>query len=100
MKSAAARNRGSTLPLLALSEIYRTAGSYEERRAALLEAARLKPDDLDLLMEIARIEQTQGELASAQETLRQARQLDQGNRATQNSRKCCSRSGKDEEAVK
>lgn len=93
-------NRGSTLPLLALSEIYRTAGSYEERRAAMLEAARLKPDDLELLMEIARIEQSQGELASAAETLRKARPLDQSNRATQKLAEVLFTLGKDQEAAK
>ncbi|HWB04157.1 MAG TPA: tetratricopeptide repeat protein, partial [Verrucomicrobiales bacterium] len=93
-------NRGSTLPLLALSEIYRTSGSYEERRAALLEAARIKPDDFDLLMEIARIEQTQGELNLSLETLRKARPLDKGNRATQKIAELLFALGKDEEAIK
>ena len=92
-------NRGSTLPLLALSEIYRTSGSYEERRAALLEAARLKPEDVDLLMEIARIEQSQGELTAALETLKKARPLDKSNRAIQKIAEVLFTLGKDDEAV-
>ncbi|HEX2749020.1 MAG TPA: tetratricopeptide repeat protein, partial [Verrucomicrobiales bacterium] len=92
-------NRGSTLPLLALSEIYRNSGSYEERRAALLEAARIKPDDLDLLMEIARIEQSQGELNMSLETLRKARPLDQSNRVIQKIAEILFALGKDDEAV-
>lgn len=93
-------NRASTLPLLALSEIYRTADNYEDRRAALLEAARLKPDDIDLLMEIARIEQSQGDLARAQETLRKAKTLDKSNRATQKLAEVLFESGRDEDALK
>ncbi len=40
-------------PLLALAEVYRQSDKYEERLQALMEATRLKPDDISLLNEIA-----------------------------------------------
>jgi tetratricopeptide (TPR) repeat protein len=38
-------NRSSVVPCLALAELYRQTGQYEERRQALLQAARLRPRD-------------------------------------------------------
>ena len=50
-------NPQSIEPLLSIAQAHRIAGNYEERRAALLEATRLKKDDLSLLFEIARLEE-------------------------------------------
>jgi len=69
-------NRTSIAPLLALAEIRRQENDYEGRRAALLEATRLRPEDLALLKEIARIEEQEGDWESAIETLASAASLD------------------------
>jgi tetratricopeptide (TPR) repeat protein len=73
-------HRSSVVPCLALAEIYRQLGHYEERRQALLEATRLRPRDLALLHEIARIEETEGDWQRALDTLRQAAALDRTSR--------------------
>lgn len=65
-------NRSSVAPLLALAEIHAVAHDYPARREVLLEATRLRPDDVVLLQEIARIEAETGEWESALETLRRA----------------------------
>lgn len=69
-------NRQSLEPLLSLAEIHRAAGSYEERRKALLEATRIKADDLQLLWHIARIEETEGDWERALATLERALKVD------------------------
>ncbi len=76
-------NRASIFPLLALAEIHHVAGDNEKRRDALLEAARLKPDDVELLLEIARVEVKQENHENALTTLRKARPLDKTGRASQ-----------------
>ncbi|MEZ5324354.1 MAG: hypothetical protein R3F19_04755 [Verrucomicrobiales bacterium] len=76
-------NRSSLVPLLALAEIHRVSNNYEGRRQSLLEAARVKPKDIDLLMEIARIEETEGDFDKALETLRRALELEDSNRIKQ-----------------
>ncbi len=72
-----ASNRTSVLPLLALAEIHRMTSNYEERRAALLEATRMRPEDIQLLHEIARIEESEGNWQAALQTLESAKALDQ-----------------------
>jgi len=69
-------NRRSIVPLLALAEIHRATGEYEGRRQALLAATNLKPDDLDLLSHIARIEESEGDWKAAAATLERAAKLD------------------------
>ncbi len=69
-------NRQSIVPLLALAEVYRVADDYENRRQALLAATKLKPDDLQLLTQIARLEEIEGDWKTALATLEEAAKLD------------------------
>ncbi len=73
-------NRQSIVPLLALSEVHRTADNYEGRRQALTAAAKIKPDDLELLHHIARVEEQEGDWKAAIATLERAAPLDKTNR--------------------
>ena len=73
-------NRQSIVPLLALSEIYRVTDDYEGRRRALTSAAKIKPDDIYLLQQIARVEEQDGDWRSAIATLERAAPLDKTNR--------------------
>lgn len=70
------RERASAVPLLALAEVYRQMGKYEERRQALLEASRLQAEDLSLLYELAGVEEAQGDWRGAVRTLERALALD------------------------
>ncbi len=70
------QNRASAQPWLALAEIHRTTGNDEERRRCLYEASRLRPQDLELLHEIARSEEEVGLVAEALRTLDAAAKLD------------------------
>lgn len=94
-------NRTAIVPLLALAEIHRVTNNYEGRRKALLEAARIKRDDLDLLLEIARIEQSEGEFDHALQTLRDALPLDKtGEKVKNRMAKALFAAGRDEEGMK
>ncbi len=74
-------NRQSIVPLLALAEVHRESGDYEKRRDALLEATRVKPDDLELLFHIARIEETENDWEQSLKTLERAASIDKSTRA-------------------
>ena len=63
-------NRESVAPLMALAELHRVADNYDARRTALTEAARLKPDDPEIALEIARLESREGNDEAAIQTLR------------------------------
>jgi tetratricopeptide (TPR) repeat protein len=76
-------NRTSLLPILSLAEIHRVAENYEARAAALAEAARIKAGDLDILLEIARIAEAEGDFKRALETLREAEPLDPSGKVRQ-----------------
>ena len=76
-------NPQSIEPWLSIAQVHRIAGNYEERRAALLEATRLKKDDLALLLEIARLEESEGDWEKAIQTLERASEQDKTNRAKQ-----------------
>ena len=76
-------NPQSIEPLLSIAQAHRIAGNYEERRAALIEATRLKKDDLALLLEIARLEESEGDWEKAIQTLERASVLDKTNQAKQ-----------------
>lgn len=69
-------NRTSIAPLLSIAEIHRRTDNYEERREALMEATRLRPEDLSLLHQIARIEESEGDWERAVKTLESALTLD------------------------
>ena len=73
------QDRDNVENYLALAEVYRVIDRYEERRAALMEAARVQPENLDLLLAIARTEEQGGDLERAMSTLRRAMPLDKGN---------------------
>ncbi|MFT5469717.1 MAG: tetratricopeptide (TPR) repeat protein [Verrucomicrobiales bacterium] len=73
-------NRTSILPLLALAEIHQENGNYEERRQAILEAARLQPKDLGLMHQLARIDEDAGRIDAAIRTLESALANDPTNR--------------------
>ena len=68
-----ANNRQSIVPLMAISEIHRTTNNSEGRRKALQEATRLKPNDLELLFQVARIEEAENDWESALKTLERAK---------------------------
>ncbi len=76
-------NRLSIEPLMALAEIHRVANNYEGRRQALTEASKLKPDDLGLLHQVARIEEQEGDWERARETLERAATLDKTSKTRQ-----------------
>ena len=76
-------NRGSIVPLLALSEIYRVTNDYENRRQALLAATKIQPDDLQLLLQIARMEEMQGDWKKAIATLERAAKVDKTDHSRQ-----------------
>ncbi len=63
-------NRDSGAPLMALAELHRVADNYDARRKALTEAARLKPDDPEIALEIARLESREDNTEAAIQTLR------------------------------
>ncbi|MBL7184721.1 MAG: tetratricopeptide repeat protein [Phycisphaerae bacterium] len=70
------KNRSSAVPFLGLAEVYRQMGKYEERRQALLEATRIQTDDIELIYELAAVEEAQGDWEKAAETLQKAITLD------------------------
>ncbi|MDB2685768.1 tetratricopeptide repeat protein [Mariniblastus sp.] len=76
-------NPQSIEPLLSIAQTHRIAGNYEERRAALFEATRLKKNDLSLLLEIARLEESEGDWEKAIQTLERASLIDKTDRAKQ-----------------
>lgn len=80
-KERRASNRQSIVPLMALAEVHRTVGNYEERRKALLEATQQKRDDVQLLYQIARIEESEGDWERALETLTRADKIDKSTRS-------------------
>lgn len=76
-------NRTSIAPWLAIAEIHRRTMNYEGRRTAMLEASRLKPKDVDLLHQIARMDEEQGDWRKAIETLSTAASLDKTDKSRQ-----------------
>ena len=73
-------NRQSIVPLLALSEVYRETDDYEGRRRALTAAAKIKPDEMYLLQQVARVEEQDGDWQAAVATLERAAAMDKTNR--------------------
>ena len=69
-------NPSSVAPVLAIAEIHRVLDQYEERRSALLEASRRRPEDTQLLARIAEVEERAGEFDRAVGILRDAVKLD------------------------
>ncbi|MEM6277831.1 MAG: tetratricopeptide repeat protein [Verrucomicrobiota bacterium] len=77
LKARHQSNRTSPVPLLALAQLYRLDQEPELREEALIAASRLKPDDLALLHEIAKLQLDQQEPESSLATLAKAARLDQ-----------------------
>ncbi len=78
------QNRASAQPWLALAEIHRTTNNDEERRRCLYEASRLRPQDLALLLDIARSEEEIGLTAESLRTLESAAKLDKTSKTREN----------------
>lgn len=93
-------NRESPAPLLALAELHRVADNYEGRRKALTEAARLKPDDVEIAMEIARLESREENDDAAMQTLRPLVAKDSTGRAAALLSEILLRNGREEEGLK
>ncbi|WP_211325495.1 tetratricopeptide repeat protein [Roseimicrobium gellanilyticum] len=74
------KNRQSVVPWIALAEIHRATGNTEGRRAAIMEAANLRPQDLELLLELARLQEEDGLWKEALATLETARPLDKASK--------------------
>ncbi|MEN1681158.1 MAG: tetratricopeptide repeat protein [Planctomycetota bacterium] len=69
-------NRESIEPLIALATVHRVARNPEKRLQALAAAAKLRPGDVPLLQQIARVEEQEGEWERARDTLRRAMEID------------------------
>ncbi|MGJ8654885.1 MAG: tetratricopeptide repeat protein [Akkermansiaceae bacterium] len=69
-------------PIMALAEVYRVNDQMEERRNLLLEATRLRPDEVGILYEIASIDHKEGDQSKAIDILRKAQKLDKTGTAT------------------
>lgn len=69
-------NSQSVAPLLALAEIHQSLNQYAERRTALLEASRRRPNDVKLLQFIADVEMRSGEYDRAVLLLKDAAKRD------------------------
>ncbi len=74
------RSRSDVEILMSLAEVYRVGDMYEERRQVLLEASRLEPENIELLLAIARIEEDDGDITNARGTLRRAMLIDTSGR--------------------
>ncbi len=92
-------NRTSIVPLLALAEVHRVADRYEERREALIEASRVDPENIDLLLRLASVEQQEGDVDRAIATLRRAASADQTGRVRERIAEALVRDGRIEEAL-
>ena len=75
LKTRMDNNPKSIFPLLALAEVCRY-NSYEDRRHYLLKATELRSNDVSLLKEIARIEESEGQYNEALMTLKKINKLD------------------------
>lgn len=93
-------SRESIVPLLALAEIHRVAGNYDSRRKALMEAARLKPNDAELALEIARLETREDDSSAAIRTLRAALPHDQTGKVREELVLALLRSGERDEGLR
>jgi|GEM_PF-2334872 len=76
-------NRGDATPWLALAEIHRAGNDMSAQRRCLEEAARLRPTDIDLLHQMARVDEDIGNWKQAVNVLNQAATLDKTQRSRQ-----------------
>ncbi|MCB1232269.1 MAG: tetratricopeptide repeat protein, partial [Verrucomicrobiae bacterium] len=94
------KNRTSVIPLLAIAEIHRRDYNQGARREILSEAAKMRPEDVALLHQIARVEEEQGNWEAAMETLRTAAAIDPTQRTRQQMAQLEMRYGDDEEGFR
>lgn len=72
----------SIAPLMALATVYDKQGKKEERRNLMLIASKLRPDDADLLLDIANGYQREGDMSAYADLLAKAQTVDKTGRAT------------------
>ncbi len=93
-------NRESVVPLMALAELHRLTDSYDARRQALTEAARLKPADPEIALEIARLESRERNDEAAIQTLRPFLGKDPSGKVAAFMAELLLNTGKEEEGLK
>ncbi|HEX2748593.1 MAG TPA: tetratricopeptide repeat protein, partial [Verrucomicrobiales bacterium] len=93
-------NRESVVPLMALAELHRVAENYDARRQALMEAARLKPGDSEIALEIARLESREQNDEAAIRTLRPYLAKDSSGRVSALMAELLLNTGREEEGLK
>ncbi|MFC5453522.1 tetratricopeptide repeat protein [Prosthecobacter fluviatilis] len=76
-------NSADAAPWLALAEIYRVTGSTTEQERSLREAMRLRPDDVNLAIQIARMDLDLGQWKRALEGLQRVAARSKGGRVQQ-----------------
>lgn len=80
LRGRARSNRKSTGPILALAELARALGDEDKRRNLLLEAMRLQPQNVDLRLQIAGLEEQSGNLERVITLLEEPIKGDKANR--------------------
>ncbi|MGB0744352.1 MAG: tetratricopeptide repeat protein, partial [Opitutales bacterium] len=76
LKNMRKQQSESVFPLLALAEVYRENNYSDLHRESLVEAANLQPDNPELLQQLASLHEMNGELAEAEQTLKELVRLD------------------------
>jgi tetratricopeptide (TPR) repeat protein len=76
-------NHADAMPWLALAEIHKASSNKTEQRICLVEALRLRPKDIGLMHEIARVDEDNGDWKGALRMLEQAAGLDPTPRSRQ-----------------
>ncbi len=76
-------DKNSLFPVLAMVRIHQVGNNYEESRRYMMKAAQMRPDDIQMLHEIARIEERNGAYDRAESVLRKAAKLDKTDRSRQ-----------------
>ncbi|MFC7336365.1 tetratricopeptide repeat protein [Haloferula chungangensis] len=86
-------NRKSVGPLLGRAELARRMGDEDKRRDLLLEAVRIQPQDLDLRMQIAGLDEQSGEPGRVLAMLEEALPFDKDDRVRRALVQACLRQG-------
>lgn len=77
------QNRTATGPLLALAEIHAVNGDRDKQQKVLSEAARIRPEDADLALQLAALQEEDGLIPVAMDTLKSALPHDKSGRVRQ-----------------
>ncbi len=94
------QNRNATGPLLALAEIHGVNGDREKQRQVLTDATRLRPDDADLALSLAGMQEDDDLMPQAMETLRAALAHDKSGRVRQRLARLHFTAGEQEDGMK